>query len=140
MMTTVSAAILPNAASDLGQRASARVAPISTANAGIAPAGAASDSALEPGELVPEGAGGGQRAEDGLSTDIFAGRFARVLHDLAANRDAAHHLSVGEREVLLSTSGLLSVRSTSLTDSVASLLGVVNMSSLSFLWSTVTLL
>jgi len=48
--------------------------------------------------LAPEGAGGGQRAEDGLSADVFAGRFARALHDFAANRDAAHHLSAGERE------------------------------------------
>ena len=48
--------------------------------------------------LAPEGAGGGQRAEDDLSADVFAGRFARALHDFAANRDAAHHLSAGERE------------------------------------------
>jgi len=100
MVTTVSAAILPHAAPDLGQRAGARVTPIRTANAGVAPAGAASDNALEPGELAPEGAGGGQRAEDGLSADVSAGRFATALHDFAANRDAAHHLSVGERESL----------------------------------------
>ena len=94
----VTAAILPNAAPDLGQRASARLAPISTASDGMTPANAASGSDLE---LVPEGAGGGQRAEDGLSADVFAGRFARVLLDsaaFAANRDAAHHFSVGERE------------------------------------------
>ena len=53
MVTTVSAAILPHAAPDLGQRADARVTPIRTANSGVAPAGAASDSALEPGELAP---------------------------------------------------------------------------------------
>ncbi len=53
MVTTVSAAILPNAAPDLGQRASARVTPINTASDGVTPAGAASDSALEPGELAP---------------------------------------------------------------------------------------
>ena len=57
-ITTVSAAILPNAAPDLGQRASARVTPINTASDGVIPASAAIGSDLEPGELVPEGAGG----------------------------------------------------------------------------------
>ena len=72
--------------------------PVDTASAGMHPASAA--SALEPGEMVAEGAGGGQRDEEGLSADVFAGRFAKALHDFAANRDAAHRLSVGERESL----------------------------------------
>ncbi len=56
MATTVSAAILPDAAPDLGQRAGARVTPVDATAAGVTPAGAASGSALEPGELVLEGA------------------------------------------------------------------------------------
>ncbi len=40
-----------------------------------------------------------QRAED-VSADVFAGRSARALHDFAANRDAAHHLSIGGCESL----------------------------------------
>ncbi len=52
-----SAAILPDAAPDLGQRAGARVTPVDATTAGVTPAGAASGSALEPGELVSEGAG-----------------------------------------------------------------------------------
>ena len=110
----------------------------STASAGVTPASAASGSDLEPGELVPEGAAGGQRAEDGLSADVFAGRFARALRDFAANRDAARHLSVGERESLAVDKWLTKCKITSLTGSVASLLGVVKTSSLSFLKSSVT--
>ena len=35
-----------------------------------------------------------------MSADVFAGRSARALHDFAANRDAAHHLSIGGCESL----------------------------------------